>query len=107
MYVRERLGITLVIWVLLSVVAIAGMDMGDGNVVPVVMFMAMGAAAATIAIWTASLNAQGTESEKVKRAGRSRVGRLLDDLDDDELDELRARLETSTTLEEMLSRRDG
>ncbi len=77
----------------------------------IVVAIVMGAAAgATIPIWTASQGESAALRESGKSKRRSRVERMLESMDDRELEELRARLDDSVdgemvTLDEVLAER--
>src|SRR5688500_7718265 len=76
------------------------------------VFLAMAAGASTMSIWNggreASSHSVETAAEKSKRVGSMRVSRIVDSLSDEELDQLRARLEEreeTVPLESLMSRR--
>jgi hypothetical protein len=122
MYVRERMVVTIVLWIIIAVLLANATVMSSGAEVPLALIMMIGGALTTRFVWNGTLGLSAedrraayreetvTESEKAKRTNR--VSRLLDTLSDDELDELRARLmaqedgEINTTLEELLAERE-
>ncbi|MFW5772319.1 MAG: hypothetical protein ACOCZH_03265 [Phototrophicaceae bacterium] len=98
MYIRERMVVTVAIWALLMIIMVAAMDMGRVEFTPVLITAAVGAAAATRFIWGANLDENMARSAqvhtgKLKRGQPRRVDDLLDNLSEDEIDELRARIE--------------
>ena len=107
-----RVVATTAIWGAFAIVM--GMVMGnlsDGSLVILSAIFMIGAAGATSAVWAGG-RAAGAQSvaavEKSKRAGSMRVSRIVDSLSDEELDQLRARLEEreeTVPLESLLSQR--
>lgn len=108
---ETRLYATIAIWLAVAVLGVAAMVTGvfidTAALVVLSITLVAGAATATNIVWNAgkSNNDDGKEAEKAKR--RSKVQRLVDGLDDRELDELRTRLMSSddseaTSLEELL-----
>jgi hypothetical protein len=122
MYVRERMVVTIVLWIIIGVVLANATVMSSGSIVPLTLIMMIGGALTTRVVWNGTLGLSAEDrraayhdqvaasSEKAKRTNR--VSRMLDGLSDDELDELRTRLmaeqdgEINTTLEELLAERE-
>lgn len=97
-----RLIATLGIWIILSIIIISlltsatgAVNNADGaTVFGIVFILALSAVFSTGAVWFggARLEAEAVRSAKAKRHGRSRVERLIADLDDDEVYDLEALL---------------
>jgi hypothetical protein len=91
---RMRLAATMFVWVAFTIataLTIANAVFIDS--VPLVFIMlalGLSAASGTRAIWRESAPAAAPQAEKAKR--RSRLERLLDEMDSDELEQLRTRL---------------
>jgi len=97
-----RLGATLIIWLAFTVTmavllttptgAIAEAD--GATVFGIVLIMAVAALVSTVAVWAATRD-KGAELQsrsKAKRSGGSRIERLVETLDDDEIYDLEALL---------------
>ncbi|MBL8153845.1 MAG: hypothetical protein JNM70_06640 [Anaerolineae bacterium] len=90
-----RLAATMFIWVAFAIVAVLtianAMFIDSVPLVFIMMVLGFSAASGTRAVWRAgSTAAPVVETEKAKR--RSRLERLLDEMDSDELEQLRTRL---------------
>jgi hypothetical protein len=111
---EARVAGTCGVWLAVMVVAVGAIVtakvLGGVLVFLIVAILAGVAAAATQAIWGASSQGSTAQnSEKSKR--RSRVDRMLERMDDAELDELRARLMSESdgeavSLNELLAERE-
>lgn len=98
MYIRERMAATVAIWALLMVIMVVAIDAGRPEFTPVLIAAAIAAAMATRSIWNATLGEDSSRSAqvsagKLKRGQPRDMGDLLNGLSDDEMDELRARIE--------------
>ena len=130
MYIREKSVVTIILWLLVcgAIVAITVAGSVFTDPTPIGFFLAVAAMFATRFIWksTDSIEAlmreqmqqeinhyqqnTGSTSQKIKRDGASRVGQLLDHLDDDEIEDLRNRLQTwdddgAASFDELLAQR--
>ena len=119
MFVQERMFATAVIWgVMTGVIAIISSDgsaVPGHDLLPIIAILSFAALFSTRFVWnakfdmdTAANTVQMQSTGKAKRIAGGRVRRLLDALDDDEIEELRSRLEIeddteSTTFDELLS----
>lgn len=105
-----RLLATAVIWMAVTGIMISmAVTNTDINFIIVAIVMGTGAGA-TASIWNASHGEKAALSQSEKSKRRSRVERLLDSMDDRELEELRARLDENVdgemvTLDEVLAER--
>ena len=106
-----RVFATGIIWGALTLIAIAltvsHIDISGGSFVFVVTALIMGATVGTLGIWHDSNNTRNAVEESQKAKRRSRVERLMSDLDEHDIDELRYRLmsdrdEESVPLEELM-----
>jgi hypothetical protein len=98
MYIRERMAATIAIWALLMVIMVVAIDAGRPEFTPVLIVAAIAAAMATRSIWNATLGEDTSRSAqvsvgKLKRGQPRDMSDLLNGLSDDEMDELRARIE--------------
>lgn len=105
---ETHLGTTGIIWVAYTVIMVAAMaasnNMSGGMLVMLVIIFTVAALSATSMIWK---NRDMQSIEKVKR--RSRVDRVMDEMNDQELSELRARIgydtyEDPVALDELLKK---
>ena len=115
MFERERVGATVAIWTLTATIIIVGMVAGSSPFgEEEILILSIAAALTTRFIWNAKLGMSGAGSarsqatSKAKHTEGGRVGRLLDVLDVDEIEELRSRLEIednteATTFDDLLS----
>lgn len=92
-----RLITTMFIWGMAGGIMLAALlsnNVQGGTIIPLVMFLSLGAAVSTIGIWVASLRSEAGEAmrSKSKRVQSNRVQRLINDLDDDEIYDLEALL---------------
>lgn len=111
---EARFGTTVLIWTAFTIVTVALLAAGQFNFIVGVAF-ALAAVFGTAAVWGAKIEAgDNAETEKAKRRGR--IEKFVDQLDDDEIAELRARLMADSDgetvsldelLHEMESRRDN
>lgn len=87
-----RMLTTVIIWGLVASVIITGMiqEYDAGALAVLTLILGIGAAIVTEKIWAVSGESPVIAAEKAKR--RSKVDRMLERLDDQELAELRARL---------------
>jgi hypothetical protein len=101
------------IWFAVIIIGVAAitnaMFMNGVLVFLLVMIMAIAAASATQSIWGHAHAETSQNADKIKR--RSRVDRVLERMNDDELDELRARLMSESdgeavSLNDLLAERD-
>lgn len=102
MHDRDRLWITLAIWVIFGAIIVlffgialgpASKPLGQDTFFAVVAALAAAATLSTAAVWGRLGNASGggretQDSGKLKRADPARVARLIESLDEDELTEL-------------------
>jgi len=92
----SRLIATLLIWVSFTVVMTSSSSplnsngLSGGAAVIAIAFLAAAAGGSTLAVWVA--RPQETTQPPLEKAKRTRVGRFMDSLSDDEIAELRARL---------------
>jgi hypothetical protein len=123
MFVRERVFATATIWgVMTGVIAVissAGSAIPEHDLLPIISILSFAAVLCTRFVWNAKFDmgasanvVQMQSSGKAKRTEGGRVGRLLDALDVDEIEELRSRLEIeddteATTFDELLSQYKG
>lgn len=106
----SKLFVTIIVWGCITGISIASLiTMAREDPLFSLIICAVALAAATITtsqIWTASINPE-TQSEKIKR--QSRVEQMLKQMDERDLEELRARLSEgdgeTVTLEELLEQR--
>lgn len=123
MYIRERVGVTIVIWGVVGIVALMlvmnAFMIGEDQLYALtllVIVMTVAAAVSTQAVWRAGLGmlnaADMTGSpitEKHKRGADTRVSQILASLSESELADLRERMlsqdqdDEMTTLEALLS----
>ena len=105
---------TAIIWGALTILGVAMMvthvNIDSGAIAFMLTMLIIGATIATGAVWRGGAEADPREqSEKAKR--RSRVERLMNDLDERDLDELRYRLMgddgEQVSLEELVQRGQG
>jgi hypothetical protein len=117
MFERERVAATVVIWTLSATIMIVGMVAGSSSFGDdEILTLSIAAMLTTRFVWNAKLGMSDAGSRhsyslavrKAKRTEGGRVGRLLDSLDVDEIEEPRSRLEIeddteATTFDELLS----
>ena len=104
--------VTFFIWGMTPLIVIAATDSAvrDVNAVIVVAFVMLAAAMGTRAVWRTDVLTSDASTEKSKRTGSRRVRRSMDSLNDDEMEELRARLGTDgevVPLESLLQQRSS
>ena len=93
---ETRFGATLAIWIAVTVIAVTAMVTGiklDGVALFALFFvLIVGAAGGTAAVWNSGNSNEGAAESAGKSKRRSKVERLVEKLDEHELDELRTRL---------------
>jgi hypothetical protein len=93
---ETRLYATIAIWSALAVMGVAAMvtriQLDGGALVALFFVLIIGAAGGTAAVWNSGNAKQEAVDEAEKAKRRSKVERLVEKLDEQELDELRARL---------------
>ncbi len=110
---RTRMITTLGMWFFIALLIGSGYDTpvgrDGGQLIAIAVILAIAGAVSTRFIWSGGeMNRSASRQahvEKAKRSPQHRIDRLIDALDDDELDMLRQRLidEQPATLEELLS----
>jgi multisubunit Na+/H+ antiporter MnhF subunit len=90
---------TTIIWIIFAAIAItalvAGQRVDDGVVIATMISTVIACLAGTNMVWRGTYGHDGAIAEAEKTKRRTRVERVLDSMDERELDELRARLSES------------
>ncbi len=112
----SKLIATFLIWTSFTIIMTSGNSplnnsgLTGGAAVLAIAFLACAAGGSTLAIWIAGARANREESDAKAKRTRSRVGRFMESLSDDEVAELRTRLMVDdgevTSLETLLSARE-
>ena len=99
------------IWAALTILGVAMMvthvEMSSGNLTFMMIALIIGATIGTAAIWSSNKTDEDSQKSNEKAKRHSRVERLMNDLDDHDIEELRSRLispndEESVPLEELM-----
>lgn len=90
--IQARVLATGLIWTALTVLGVAAMVTGASSQSFVLFVLIGGATLATGTIWRWAEPNSSTEDEAEKSKRRTRIDRMMDNLDDGELEELRYRL---------------
>ncbi|MBL8162864.1 MAG: hypothetical protein JNJ61_12825 [Anaerolineae bacterium] len=104
-----------IIWIIFAAIAItaliAGQRVEEGVVIATMISSVIACLAGTNMVWRGTYGTDNTVADAEKTKRRSRVERLLDNMDERELDELRARLSDSDgemiSLDDVLAERRG
>jgi hypothetical protein len=112
----SKLIATFLIWMSFTIIMTSSSSplnssaLSGGAAVLAIAFLASAAGGSTLAIWIAGARANREESDAKAKRTRSRVGRFMESLSDDEVAELRTRLMVDdgevTSLETLLSARE-
>ncbi len=91
---QARVLATGLIWTALTVLGVAAMVTGasSGSMTAILFVLIVGATLSTGTIWRWAEPNSSTEDEAEKSKRRTRIDRMMDNLDDGELEELRYRL---------------
>jgi hypothetical protein len=88
---EARLGATCFVWTAMTIITVAMLAAGQFSFVIALVF-AFAAFGTTAAMWNNRIDSQEDKAQAEKAKRRGRLEKFVDQLDDEELDELRARL---------------